>query len=149
MVVMATIITIAWHSLIYRAERVACTGNLRVLHQAFSAYTLDVGSWPQEPLNLGSEGHQFYGWLVGELTPYGGPRIAWMCPTEVKAGAISEADREFVGSYVPTMFDSNPNRPWQWAGQPWLIERKDNHDSGRLIIMPDGSVFTDRDVLGH
>lgn len=145
--VLGTIVSISYAGILNRAERVACTGNLRALHAAFSGYTLDRGSWPQEPPLLGDEGSKFYGWLTGELSPYGGGREAWICPTERRRQIESEGEKEFVGSYTPTMFDSGPQVPWQWENQPWLVERGDNHLSGQLLLFPSGKVVSVGDFM--
>lgn len=140
--IMGAIMSVSYAGVRNRAERIACTANLRALHSAFSSYTLDKGGWPQEPPLLGSEGHKFYGWLSGELDAYGGGRAAWICPTERRRQVAGEGEKEFVGSYTPTMFGTGQQTPWQWENQPWLVERTDNHTSGQLIIFPSGKVIS-------
>jgi len=144
--ILASTLSIGITALKDRANRVACMGNLRTLHQAFASYTSEKGYWPQEPEDLGSEGYEFYGWLIGEVSPYGGGRNAWICPKEKQERALSITDEEFVGSYVPTMFGPVEGRPWEW-NQPWLIERGNLHRSGALYIMPDGSIQTTREPI--
>ncbi len=144
--ILASTMSIGLTALKQRASRVACMGNLRTLHQAFASYTNEHGYWPQEPGDLGSEGHHFYTWIIGEVGPYGGERNAWICPTEKQERALDIAREEFVGSYTPTMFSPVEGRPWQW-NQPWLIERGNLHRQGALVIMPDGSINTARETL--
>ncbi|MEM1223787.1 MAG: type II secretion system protein [Verrucomicrobiota bacterium] len=142
MAVMAAIVTMSYTNVIGRAERVACTGNLRVLHSAFSTYVQDNGSWPQQPEEI-KDDVQFYGWIVGEVKDFGGERAAWMCPSEERERMLDISSENFVGSYVPTLFAPGQNTPWLWDTQPWLIERASNHKGGGgLLIMPDSSVHT-------
>ncbi len=145
MVIMATlagILSISYGAVIKKAEMVACMGNLRRLHDSFASYVQDNNRWPQMPEDIGDRDTDFYNWIIGEVTPYGGERAAWMCPTEEKERMVQISAEDFVGSYVPTLFDSGPNTPWQWAKQPWLIERASNHKKGALLVMPDSSVHT-------
>jgi hypothetical protein len=87
--------------------------------------------------------------LIGELDKYGGSREAWICPTERRRMVESEGEKKFVGSYTPTMFDSGPQKPWEWEKQPWLIERANNHLSGQLMVFPSGKVVTVDEFLGN
>ena len=140
--ILGSIMSISFTGIRNRAERVACTGNLRALHAAFSGYTLDRGGWPQEPPLLPQESEKFYGWLVGELDKYGGGREAWICPTERRRQLEDEGAKEFIGSYTPTMFEPGQEKPWAWENQPWLIERANNHLTGQLMVFPNGKVIT-------
>ena len=137
-----------------RAERIGCSNNLRLLHVALTTYTHDVGHWPQRPKdsngnNKFEKGHEIFGWLIGELAEYDAPRTAWICPTEKRLETQHIAEKEFIGSYVPTMFDRGPNTPWKWPKQPWLIERADNHGKGQLVILQDGSVHNANESFLH
>ncbi len=143
--ILAGTLTAGLSSMREKANRVACTSNLRVLHQAFADYTLDKGYWPQEPDGLGSEGHEFFGWIIGEVTPYGGGRNVWICPSDKRLNLINVTTKNFEGSYVPTLFSATEGRPWQWK-QPWIMERGNAHGSGALMIMPDGAVLTSNEV---
>ncbi len=146
--VIATIMSVSYTGIRNRAERVSCTGNLRALHAAFSGYTLDKGTWPQEPVLLGDDGARFYGWISDELSKYGGGREAWLCPTERRRQVEGEGEKEFVGSYTPTMFDKGPQLPWEWENQPWLVERANNHLMGQLMIFPSGKVISVDEFMG-
>jgi prepilin-type N-terminal cleavage/methylation domain-containing protein len=146
--VLGAITSVSYTGIRNRAERVACTGNLRALHAAFSGYTLDRGTWPQEPVLLEDDGARFYGWLANELEKYGGGREAWLCPTERRRQLEGEGEKEFVGSYTPTMFSPGQQTPWKWENQPWLVERANNHLSGQLMVFPSGKVISVDDFMG-
>ncbi len=104
----------------------------------------------------GEEG--FDAFWVAALTPYGGTWDIWLCPThkrellsEQMTGTAEEEDGANVElgritSYLPTEFDSRPNRPYEWV-QPWLLEKADNHGGGNQVLMPDGSVKTTHDFF--
>jgi len=141
--ILSSVSTVAYTGLQRRAERLSCTGNLRALHAAFSGYVLDRGGWPQEGADtVNDDGPLFYGWLVGQVQSYGGDRELWICPSERRRGLAEVSDKEFVGSYVPTMFEPGQNKPFEWENQPWLIERVNNHLQGQLMIFPNGRVLS-------
>ena len=132
-----------------RAERGKCISHMRSLHGAFAGFMSDYGHWPQLS-DVGSEAEHDEFW-INVLTPYGGTWDVWLCPTHKRLIAQEQAlpkkeegegePPEFgkVTSYMPTPFDSKPNRPYQWL-QPWLVEKGDHHGGGAQILMPDGSV---------
>lgn len=146
MSILTSVIALSWSSLRAKVERVGCSSHLRALYISFSGYVQDHHHWPQMPPELGEEGHEFYDWVIAEVKPYGGERAAWICPTESRTNVRTITDEEFEGSYVPTLFDTSENSPWEW-NQPWLIEQVDNHDSGQLMILPDGTVHTSNTVM--
>ncbi len=153
MAVLAGIAIMSFAIVKEKANRVACTGNLKALHACFTNYVQDKGHWPQAPAKLfeqSSEDVEFYSWIISELLPYDGERYLWMCPAEERKRMLNIASDDFVGSYVPTTFDAKQDRPWEWAKQPWLIERANNHRDGALLVLPDGSVHTvNESVLLH
>jgi type II secretory pathway pseudopilin PulG len=145
--ILGAMVTVSFAGMRNRAERVSCTSNLRALHAAFSTYTLDKGSWPQEPPNLPDDSEKFYAWLSDELSKYGGDREAWVCPTERRRRIEDEGQKDFIGSYSPTMFEPGQQKPWEWENQPWLVERANNHLAGQLIIFPSGKVVTSDEFM--
>lgn len=134
-----------------KAEDATCMANLRSLHASFSSYIQDHGMvWPQNPyqLDTGSDPEQESKWWFEALEPYGGTREVWLCPSERRGFAIDTDKEHHEMSYVPTAFDEIPNRAYQWARQPWLIERGGFHNEGEAnLIMPDGSMRKDKSPM--
>jgi prepilin-type N-terminal cleavage/methylation domain-containing protein len=134
-----------------KAQDVACKGNLRGLHAGFSAYLGDHAFvWPQSPemrddqSSEDIEENEVCKWWYEQLKPYGIARRSWLCPAD-RQGMDEIADEQHYDlSYIPTNFDAIPNRAYEWARQPWLIERGGFHkDGGANKVMPDGSIQTD------
>ena len=125
-----------------RAERTRCASNLRNLHVALAAYTLDQGRWPQCPFDLGD--HGFDEWWLNEMSRYKLGRANWECSTYKRLQASGEAEKPKEGEkmvhYVPTPFDDGARTPYKWPTQPWAVEVGDFHGDGALILFPDGSI---------
>jgi len=149
MLVLMSIGALGWKIYIKRAQEAVCRSNLRVLHSAFNGYVTEVGYWPQVPESLGEEPHHYYDWLIGCVSPYGGSRKAWVCPADENNKSSNTLGDDFVGSYIATEFKKGPQVPWTWASQPWVVETNDNHTKGALLIFPDGSIHTDKEVRGQ
>ena len=134
-----------------KAEDAACMTNLRSLHASFSSYIQDHGMvWPQNPYALKPESDpdQEAKWWFETLESYGGTREVWLCPSERRGFAIDTDDEHYDMTYIPTAFDDTPNRAYQWARQPWLIERGGFHNEGEAnLIMPDGSMRKDKSPM--
>lgn len=142
-----------------KAEKARCISQMRSLHGSFEGFMGDYGYWPQVPRELSGE-EKYAAFWVAALTPYGGTKDVWLCPTH-KRDLITERlaaanlppeqkaeyeEAEVVISYVPTEFDRTPFRPYEW-NQPWLLETADNHGGGGLVIMPDGAVKSVQDFF--
>lgn len=146
MATLAGIMTISYGAFRERAEKVACMGNLKTLHNAFATHVEDVGYWPQVSEDV-NDAFKYYDTIIEAVTPYGGERLAWMCPTEARIGLVSTSREDFMGSYAPTMYDTVAGRPYEWQSQPWLIERVDNHGTGQLFVLPDSSIHAVGDLM--
>jgi prepilin-type N-terminal cleavage/methylation domain-containing protein len=143
-----------------RAEKAKCISQMRSLHGSFEGYLGDYGHWPQVPGSL--DGFEDYSvFWISVLTPYGGTKDIWLCPTHkrdliAERFAFENAPEEGAGegegppkvaiSYIPTQFDKKPFRPYEW-NQPWLAESADNHGGGGLLIMPDGAIRSTKDFF--
>jgi type II secretory pathway pseudopilin PulG len=132
-----------------KAEDAACMGNLRTLHASFSSYLLDHKMiWPQLPGGIDGDGMAGENDVVAEfwfktMEPYGSHRETWICPAERRTFAENTDSQIFDASYSPTLYDPLPNVAYQWATQPWLIERGGFHQGEANRVMPDGSIQKD------
>lgn len=126
------------------AEKSQCMSQMRVIHQSLADYVGDQGYWPQPPMNVEEVTEEnWFGWWVATLEPYNAPPEAWICPTDkVEAGEENVGQR---GSYVATVFDTNPFTPYRW-NQPWLMERGDLHGKGAHIIFPRGEIISSQET---
>ena len=127
-----------------KAEDAACMSNMRAIHAGFSTYLHDHAFvWPQNPSNKkgggANEDSDDAKWWYEQLKDYGPTRETWLCPSE-RHGFAEDNDKDHYDStYVPTNFDDTPNRCYEWARQPWAVERGGFHDNGQAnLIYPDG-----------
>jgi len=126
---------------IERAEKPACMANLKNLHMALSAYLADNQKWPQVPAGVVLDSPEEGVWWRTTLAPYGMVEKSWTCPTlrrTAREKNMEEALKE--NHYVPSLFDEFPATPFRWPKMPWAMEVGNNHGSGLLIIMMDGSI---------
>jgi prepilin-type N-terminal cleavage/methylation domain-containing protein len=131
-----------------KAQDVACKSNLRGLHAGFSAYLGDHQFvWPQSPEVSDEKSledvdeNEVCKWWYEQLKPYGLSRRSWLCPGDRDGNPDTEGEDTYDLSYIPTNFDAIPNRAYEWAKQPWVIERGGFHKNGAANkVMPDGSI---------
>ena len=131
-----------------KAEGIVCMGHLRGLHVALNAYVQDHKQWPQTPDDVADQ-TALAGWWIDTLAPYNNSKNSWHCPTfdrRYKANPAQFSDNPRI-HYVPTQFDDKPLTPFRWSTMPWLIEIGDFHGNGNLMIFPDGSIRTIKDVF--
>jgi prepilin-type N-terminal cleavage/methylation domain-containing protein len=124
-----------------RAEMTVCMGNLRNLHTSLLNAWTDKNSWPQVPQDMELNSDLENAWWRTNLAPYGMDQKSWTCPTlrrTAKEKDMEEALKE--NHYVPTLFDEHPATPFRWPNMPWAMEVGNNHGSGLLLIMMDGSI---------
>jgi len=159
--ILATLFAPEIGSLRDRAEKVICTGHLRSLYAAFSAYLNDNEQWPQlatdasgEEADLSQQDEEQV-WFDA-LKDYGIAEKDWQCPTLTRLLGLNDPSADTSEApkmhYTPTHFDDNPLSPRMWPTMPWLIEIEDIHHGGALLIRADGAVRTDLEALstsGH
>jgi len=139
--ILATVIFTATRSLTERAEKPACMANLKTLHLALTTYLADKQQWPQIPEGIDLNSPEEGKWWRTTLAPYGMAEKSWTCPTlrrTAKEKDMEEALKE--NHYVPSLFDQYPATPYRWPKMPWAMEVGNNHGSGLLVIMMDGSI---------
>ena len=139
--ILAGLIFTATGSLVHKAEKPACMANLKNLHLALSTYLVDNQRWPQVPSGIELDSTEEDAWWRTTLAPYGMTEKSWSCPTlcrTAKEKHTEEALRE--NHYVPSLFDEYAATPYRWPTMPWAMEVGNNHGSGLLIIMMDGSI---------
>lgn len=126
---------------IERAEKPVCMANLKNLHMALTTYLTDNRKWPQVPAGTELDSPEEGAWWRGVLAPYGMVGKSWTCPTLHRTAVeknMEQALRE--NHYVPSLFDEYQATPYRWPSIPWAMEIGNNHGSGLLIVMMDGSV---------
>lgn len=131
-----------------RADVVKCTANLRTLYGAAALHVQDKGAWPQIPPEADFASYSRK-WMQA-LAPYGPKQESWICPTIQRllgAPDLTLAGNERI-DYVPTSFDENQNRPYEFPNQPWFGEVGDVHGNGNLLILTNGSVRGLKDMVG-
>jgi len=131
------------------ADKAVCVSNMRNLHGALSAYTIENQQWPQQPMFDPSQEAEMDKWWIETLSPYGmDAESSWHCPGIRRLGTISLAaeEGEPIIHYMPTMFDPRPSTPFRWKWQPWAVEIADVHGMGAHVLFQDGSVRTMRDL---
>ena len=133
-----------------RAQRAACTSNLRNLAVAANLFLQQHDSWPQiPPAGDASSEEEFAEAWIAALAPFGPIRKTWICPTiqnllrnpDYSTPATARID------YIATPFDDKPMSPREWPRQPWFIETGDVHGNGNLIIFTDGSISDLKTVI--
>lgn len=133
-----------------RAGEAVCMGNMRSINVGLRGYMQDHGSvWPQGPTPNDEEPWENF-WLA-VLKPYGMTDRTWRCPTidSVLARGGTPRDERPRVHYIPSLFNAEPGAAYEWATQPWLIERASAHEQGALICFPDGSIKSFNKVLAE
>lgn len=131
-----------------RAEGAKCAANLRVLYGAAALHVQDRGAWPQVPLDAGDFAAYSRGWIEA-LKPYGPEQASWICPGVQRrlGGPDLSIPANTRIDYIPTAFDENPRRPYEYPNQPWFGEVGDLHGNGNLLILTNGSVRALKDIV--
>lgn len=131
-----------------RAEAAKCIGNLRTLYGAAALHVQDRGVWPQVPFQNGDIAAYSRGW-IDALKPYGPEQSSWICPgIQRRLGGPDLSDPQNARiDYLPTAFDENPRRAYEFPTQPWFGEVGDTHGNGNLLILTNGSIRTLKDMV--
>jgi type II secretory pathway pseudopilin PulG len=138
--ILSALVFVGANTAIQRAEKPACIANLKSVHLALSSYLIDNQKWPQVPEGVELDSPQESAWWRATLGPYGMEK-SWTCPTlrrTAKERNMEQALKE--NHYVPSLFDEFAATPYRWPKMPWAMEVGNNHGTGLLIIMMDGSV---------
>lgn len=141
--ILAVLLFPAYTSLMRRAEKIRCIGNLRTLYFGANSYVQDHGYWPQIDPQLIKDKTNKYGeaWQAA-LAPFGVPQESWICPTVQRELNNPDYKKSQFGrvDYIATPFDSKRITPYLWPTQPWFLERGDVHGNGNQMIFTDGHV---------
>lgn len=131
-----------------RAERSNCLQNLRNIYVSTTVYLQDHGSWPQIDPGLLNTPEYPDAW-VKALEPYNLSTKNWVCPSVQRAMHDPDLTKRATKriDYLGTPFGSERNLPYKYPRQPWFIERGDMHGDGQLILFPDGTVQSLKEVL--
>ena len=125
-----------------RLEQTRCVKNLQNLCVAANLYVQEHGSWPQIDPSQPPE-DVAKGW-IDALQPYGMTLQGWICPTVQRLMRSPDftqpANRRIDYSGFP--FSPEPQRPFQYATEPWFFEKNDVHGRGQLLIFRDGHIQT-------
>ena len=131
-----------YHSIINKAEQAACAANMRTLFVAFSSHcTTHDNVWPQPPAAVMADEDKHMEWWVKvfDQPPYDIPEETWICPTYKRLEAGKEGWKR-KSSYIPALFPPSRGAPYRYKNQPWLMHIGDPHETGGLILLPDGGV---------
>lgn len=130
-----------------KAEYAGCVSNLKALHAGFASYLEDHAMvWPQVPEDMsrqsGQEGSPLAKFWYEQLKDHGIPKKSWLCPGDDDRKDVMESETVYGSTYLVTEFDDQPNRAYQWATQPWLVEKGDLHGVGKgpNVLFPDGHI---------
>ena len=138
--ILASLTFTAATAMLLRAETPACIANLKTIHLALSNYLIDNQQWPQLPKGMELNSPQEDAWWRTTLAPYGTVEKSWSCRTLLRTAReknMEAALRE--NHYVPSLFDESALTPHRWSKIPWVMEVGNNHGTGLLVIMMDGS----------
>jgi prepilin-type N-terminal cleavage/methylation domain-containing protein len=130
-----------------KAAYVGCINNLTSIHGGLSSYMQDHNMiWPQmsEQKHANDEENsdpdaEFW---FNTLKEYGISKKTWVCSSDELPDQEILDEHSHISSYGITEFDSQPNRAYQWVGQPWAVESGDNHGRGKgpNVLFPDGRI---------
>lgn len=149
LVIIALLVTLAFPTMGWmraKASYAGCIANIRSIHGGFASYLGDHSSvWPQIPDNLertGLEGDMVAKFWYEALKDYGISTKTWVCPADDHFKAVVESDILYDSTYSVTQFDEQPNRAYQWAAQPWVVENGEFHGKGQgpNVLFPDGHI---------
>jgi prepilin-type N-terminal cleavage/methylation domain-containing protein len=145
--ILATIAFPSYQAVMSRIMKAKCVGNLRSLYTSFSSYVSDEGRWPQYHYKTDMLSQDYESWWINKMTPYGVTSETWLCPV-LKALKLKGANgKPLRMHYVPTQFDANPQSPYRWPTQPWIVETGNAHGDGALIIFTNESVKSMNEVV--
>ena len=132
-----------------RADRVRCTGNLRNLHIAANLYVQEHRTWPQIAVKKDQDQTQYATAWIAALRPYGTTPQTWACPTTQRRSQNPDLEQPENAriDYLPNPFPRGQQMPFKWAKQPWFVERFDEHLNGNLVMFPDGHVSSANELL--
>lgn len=146
--ILVTMLVPVFANLVDKADRGTCSGNLRSLYVAASAYIQDQGHWPQiSTKNLQGTSYALDWYQAFER--YGIAPKSWVCPTvqrKLKNPDLSKNASPRV-DYFATPFSDEPRAAYKYDTQPWFAERGDVHGDGNLLIFPDGRVRSLAEVI--
>lgn len=139
---------------IKKGEEAACKAKLVNWGIALNTYITDKGTWPNEEVLYDANGKApdedvLWEWWYKEMIKYGISHADWFCPTDLRKRAQEKKADEESGekdtailknpSYIPAKFSFGPYKPFEFANQPWVIERA-GHDEFMNKLMPDRTV---------
>jgi prepilin-type N-terminal cleavage/methylation domain-containing protein len=140
--ILAVMIIPAFNYLKGRAEKTNCSNNLKNLYAGANLYTQDHGIWPQIDPKTHKQPSYARNWQKA-LAPYGLAPENWVCPSVQRTLGnpdISSDSAKPRVDYIATPFGPKARAAYQWATQPWFIERGDMHGDGNLLIFADGQI---------
>lgn len=144
--ILATMIIGSWLSIREKARRSSCQNNLKNLHVAMTGYLTDNENiWPQIPTNNLKDPNYALSWIA-KLQPYKLAPVNWICPS-VQAVLGLDYNKYPRLDYLPTPFGTQSRAAFQYATQPWFIERADIHGDGNLLIFADGGIKSLNEVV--
>lgn len=129
----------AYSSLRGKAERASCVNNLTGLYAAASAYVTDQGQWPQISTRDVHQPAYAEAWIAA-LSPYGISGKNWICNSVQYALKGHDYAAYPRVDYLAMPFGPEPRAAYQWANQPWFVERGDMHGDGNLMVFTSGQV---------
>lgn len=131
-----------------RVGRVQCMSNMRSLHVSFESFVQDHGIWPPGPSFDDEDMVKTEDWWFQQMDPYTGSRKVWLCPV-LQNGRLKApgSDTPVQMHYMPTQFDGAKMAPYRWPKQPWLVEIANAHGQGALVLLPDGSIKSTRQMI--
>ncbi len=139
--ILSTLIFTALNMVIQQAEKPACMTNMKTLHMALATYLTDNQKWPQVPVGTELDSPEEGAWWRTTLAPYGMGDKTWSCPTLRRLAREKNMEAALKENhYVPSLFDEYPATPFRWPKIPWAMEVGNNHGTGLLLIMMDGSI---------
>jgi len=139
LLVLASLIGVAYRTITPRVAKVKCLNNMRQIHVALSSHLNDRNRWPQIPTTLPDTNEAYEAWWIDTLLPYGAEERIWLCPV-LKAKRVEDSTGYVLRMhYIPADFDASPMSPRRWPNMPWLVERGNNHGKGSLALFPDGA----------
>jgi prepilin-type N-terminal cleavage/methylation domain-containing protein len=135
-------------ALIYRAQGVNCTNNLRNLYAACSSYVQDNQTWPQIPTTNADKPAFAQAW-INALAPYKIQAVNWICPSIQRLlGNPDYTQPQNVRiDYGATPFPPGLTAPTRYPTQPWFAESASVHGDGNLIIYANGDLKTLNQVI--
>lgn len=148
--ILAAMLLPAYQTLLGRAERQNCVGNLKSLYTAGAAYVQDQGHWPQIDTKDIQRPAYAQAWIAA-FKPYGIAEPNWLCPTvqrQLRNPDVRQP-RHVRIDYFATPFDDGARTPYKWPTHPWFVERGDVHGDGQMVIFANSEVKSLRDIFSN